>query len=91
MIMASCRNGMAQSCTLSSRRMSLLKAATRLALVPRDPPILSSEVRGSPKTFTVSLMPSRRLRFATPDARITLAGVVDLDSVVAIEVVGVDG
>jgi hypothetical protein len=74
-----------------ARRMSLLKAAARLALIPRDPPILLSEVRGSPKTFTVNLSPPRKLRFTTPDAPITAAGAVDLDSVVAIEVIGVDG
>jgi hypothetical protein len=74
-----------------SRRMSLLKAATRLALVPRDPPILLSEVHGSPKTFTVSLSPPRKLRFEAPGAPITPVGAVDLDSVVAVEVVGIDG
>jgi hypothetical protein len=73
-----------------SRRMSLLKAATRLALIPRDPPILLSEVRGSPKTFTVSLSPPRKLRFAAPDAPITPAGAMDLDSVVGIMIVGID-
>ena len=74
-----------------SRRMSLLKAATCLTLVPRGPPILLSEIRGSRKTFTVSLLPPRKLRFAAPDAAITPAGAVDLDGVVAIEVVGIEG
>ena len=69
----------------------VIKGSNSAALVPRDPPILLSQVRGTPRSFTVGLSPPRTLRFATPDAPITPVGVVDLVSVVAIEVVAVDG
>lgn len=70
--------------------MGLLKAASRLSLVPSHPPISLSPFDGATESFSVTIAHGHRLIFTAREQLVHKSGLLDLDCVTAIEILGFD-